>query len=57
MFTEAVEEMESELEVMLSLEGLIGDLLRSRSSELELSLERAFVFVPCSPPRTVFDRV
>ena len=38
MFTEAVEEMESELEVMLSLEGLIGDLLRSRSSELELSL-------------------
>lgn len=38
MFTEAVEEMESELEVMLSLEGLMGDLFRSRSSELELSL-------------------
>lgn len=38
VFTEAVEEIESELEVMLSLEGLMGDLLRSRSSELELSL-------------------
>ena len=38
MFTEAVEEIESELEVMLSLEGLMGDLFRSRSSELELSL-------------------
>ena len=38
VFTEAVEEIESELEVMLRLEGLIGDLLRSRSSELELSL-------------------
>ena len=38
VFTEAVEEMESELEVTLSLEGEIGDLLRPRSSELELSL-------------------
>ena len=38
MFTEAVEEIESELEVMLSLEGLMGDLLRSMSSELVLSL-------------------
>lgn len=38
VFTEAVEEIESELEVMLRLEGLMGDLLRSRSSELELSL-------------------
>ena len=36
VFTEAVEEMESELEVTLSLEGDIGDL--PRSSVLELSL-------------------
>ena len=36
VFTEAVEEMESELEVMLSLEGEIGDLLRPKSSLDEL---------------------
>ena len=38
VFTEAVEEIESELEVTLSLDGDIGDLFRPRSSELELSL-------------------
>ena len=38
VLTEAVEDIESELEVMLILEGLMGDLLRSRSSEDELSL-------------------
>ena len=38
VFTEAVEEIESELEVTLSLDGDSGDLLRPRSSELELSL-------------------
>lgn len=38
VLTEAVEDIESELEVMLILEGLMGDLLRSRSSDDELSL-------------------
>ena len=38
VLTEAVEDMESELEVMLIFEGLMGDLLRSRSSDDELSL-------------------
>jgi len=42
VFTEAVDEMESELEVTLSFDGDIGDLLRPRSSELELSLPFTF---------------
>ena len=37
VFTEAVEEIESELEVTLSLEGEMGDLPVPRSSVLELS--------------------
>ena len=37
VLTEAVEEMESELEVTLSFEGEIGDLPVPRSSVLELS--------------------
>ena len=38
VLTEAVEEMESELEVTLSFEGEMGDLPVPRSSVLELSL-------------------
>ena len=37
VLTEAVEDIESELEVMLSFDGLIGDLFRPKSSVDELS--------------------
>lgn len=42
VFTEAVDDIESELEVMLSFDGLMGDLFSPKSSVDELSFPLIF---------------